>query len=203
MGLTTRDLVAIKYLEKNFLLNAEILSRLVYWTKNERYSINASRRRLKAMHDLKQVKRVREFVGQSYVYYLGKAPTKIEHRLTISDFLSRMNTNGFEILLDETEVEFKGLEKIYGIRPDLLVTFKYQDKIYQLLVEVDLTKSFTHDKTYKKILRDKRNGELSSIIKYPLLVVSVCNQKPDDEKIIWIKPDWSNFSNLPYAFVEK
>lgn len=202
MGLTTRDLVAIKYLEKNFLLNAEILSRLVYWTGNKRYSLNASRRRLKAMHDLKQIKRVREFVGQSYVYYLGKAPTKIEHRLTISDFLSQMNTNGFEILLDETEVEFKELEKIYGIRPDVLVTFKYQDKIYQLLVEVDLTKSFTHDKTYKKILRDKRNGELSSIIKYPLLVVSVCKQKPDDEKFIWIKPDWSNFSNLPYAFVK-
>ena len=115
MGLTTRDLVVIKYLEKNFLLNAEILSRLVYWTGNEKYSLNASRRRLKAMHDLKQIKRVREYVGQSYVYYLGKAPAKVEHRLTISDFLSQMSKNGFEILLDETEVEFKGLEKIYGI----------------------------------------------------------------------------------------
>ena len=35
MGITTRDLQVIRYLEKGFLLNAEICSRLIYWTKNE------------------------------------------------------------------------------------------------------------------------------------------------------------------------
>lgn len=200
MGLTTRDLVVIRYLEKNFLLNAEILSRLVYWTGNEKYSLNASRRRLKAMHDLKQIKRVREFVGQSYVYYLGKAPSKIEHRLMISDFLSQLNKHGFEIVLDETEVEFKALEEGYRIRPDILVTFKYQDKTYQALVEVDLTKSFTHAETYKKILADKRNGELSRILKHPLAIVSVCDKKPEGISCVWVKPDWSNFSNFTSVF---
>ena len=43
MGITTRDLDVIHLLEKNFLLNAEICSRLIYWTGNEHYSLNASR----------------------------------------------------------------------------------------------------------------------------------------------------------------
>lgn len=200
MGLTTRDLVVIRYLEKKFLLNAEILSRLVYWTGNEKYSLNASRRRLKAMHDLKQIKRVRKYVGQSYVYYLGKAPSKIEHRLMISDFLSQLSKNGFEILLDETEVEFKGLEEGYRVRPDALVTFKYQDKTYQLLVEVDLTKPFSNGEAYKKILNDKRSGELSSILRHPLVIVSVCDKEPEGVSCIWIKPDWSNFYNFTALF---
>lgn len=200
MGLTTRDLVVIRYLEKRFLLNAEILSRLVYWTGNEKYSLNASRRRLKAMHDLKQIKRVRKYVGQSYVYYLGKAPSKIEHRLMISDFLSQLSKNGFEILLDETEVEFKGLEEGYRIRPDALVTFKYQDKTYQLLVEVDLTKPFSNGEAYKKILAGKRSGELSSILRHPLAVVSVCDEEPEGVECVWIKTDWSNFYNFTALF---
>ena len=69
MGMTTRDLQIIRYLEKNFLINAEIASRLVYWTKNEAASLNIAQRRLREMFKLKQVKRVREFVGQSLNIY--------------------------------------------------------------------------------------------------------------------------------------
>ena len=202
MGLTTRDLTVIRYLEKNFLLDADILSRLVYWTGNEHYSLNASRRRLKAMTDLKQVKRMRQYVSQSYVYYLGKLPSKVEHRLAMSDFLSQMAVNGFEILLEETEVEFKALEKMYHVRPDMLVTFKYHDKVYQALVEIDLTKQFTNADKYKKVIEAKRGGELKGILDYPLAVVSVCNKRPEDLKCVWIKPDWSNFSNFTYSFIK-
>ena len=63
MGLTTRDLQVIRYLEKNFLINAEIASRLVYWTKNETSPLNTSQKRLKQIFLHKQAKRVREFVG--------------------------------------------------------------------------------------------------------------------------------------------
>ena len=82
MGLTSRDLELIRYCEKNFLINAEIASRLVYWTKNEKSSLNIAQRRLKEIvKQQKQVKRVREYIGQSYTYYIGKNPTKTKHRL--------------------------------------------------------------------------------------------------------------------------
>ena len=198
MGLTTRDLEVIRYLEKNFLINAEIASRLVYWTKNEASSLNIAQKRLKEMFRLKQVKRVREYVGQSYIYYLSKAPTKSKHRLMMTDFINRMVASGFEIDLDLTEVEWKGVEDQFSIRPDVLVTFTYNEKIYHLLVEIDLTKEFTNGKKYERLINAKRNGELKGILDGIVGVVSVCDKKPDFN-CIWIKPDWSNFSNLTYA----
>lgn len=201
MGITTRDLEIIRYCEKNFLMNADIASRLVYWTKNEASSLNIAQRRMRELFKLKQLKRVREFVGQSYTYYIGKTPTKTAHRLMMTDFLSRMVMNGFEIDLDQTESEYKELEERFGIRPDMLVTFNYADKTYQALVEIDLTKPFSNSEAYERILRAKRNGELGHLLPYPLAVISICDTKPDFN-CIWIKTDWSNFSNLTYAFVK-
>lgn len=201
MGLTTRDLEVVRYCEKNFLINAEIASRLIYWTKNEASSLNIAQRRMRELYQLKQIKRVREFVGQSYTYFLGKTPTKTAHRLMMTDFLSRMAVNGFKIDLDHTETEWKGLEQRFGVRPDMLVTFTYNDRIYQLLVEIDLTKEFSNAKKYERIINAKRNGELKGILDGAIGVVSVCDKKPNAEefKPIWIKTDWSNFSNLTYA----
>ena len=198
MGLTTRDLQVIRYLEKNFLINAEIASRLVYWTKNESASLNIAQRRLREMFKLKQVKRVREYVGQSYTYYLSKAPTKTKHRLMMTDFISRCEMNGFKIDIEQTETEWKGLEDQYGIRPDILVTFTYNEKVYQLLVEIDLTKEFSNATKYERVMNAKKAGELKGILDGALGIVSVCEKKPDFN-CIWIKPDWSNFSNLTYA----
>ena len=201
MGVTTRDLQVIRYLEKGFLLNAEICSRLIYWTKNEKASLNIAQRRLRELYKLKQVKRVREFVGQSYTYYLDKAPTKTKHRLAMADFLSRCEMNGFHVDLENTFIEWKGLEQRFGIRPDLLVTFEYANKTYQLLVEVDLTKEFSNGSKYAKVFKERREGLLGNILPHTLGVISVCDKQPEDKefKPIWIKTDYSNFSNLIYA----
>ena len=198
MGITTRDLQVIRYLEKGFLLNADICSRLIYWTKNEATSLNIAQRRLKELYRLKQVKRVREFVGQSYTYYLDKAPTKTKHRLMMSNFLSMLMINGFEVDLENTFIEWKGVEKRFGVRPDLLVTFNYGDSSYQLLVEIDITKEFTNADKYRKLLQAKVNGELTNQLPHQLAVVSICDKKPDF-KCIWMKTDFSNFSNLTYS----
>ena len=198
MGVTTRDLQVIRYLEKGFLLNADICSRLIYWTKNEATSLNIAQRRLRELFKLKQVKRVREFVGQSYTYYLDKAPTKTKHRLMMSNFLSMLMINGFEVDLENTFIEWKGVEKRFGVRPDLLVTFSYGDSTYQLLVEIDLTKEFTNSDKYTRILQAKYNGELTNQLPHQLAVVSICDKKPNFQ-CIWMKTDFSNFSNLTYA----
>lgn len=200
MGLTSRDLELIRYCEKNFLINAEIASRLVYWTKNEKSSLNIAQRRLKEIvKQQKQVKRVREYIGQSYTYYIGKNPTKTKHRLMMSDFLSRMVADGFKIVLEETQVEYKGLEERYNIRPDLLVTFVYGNKKYQAFVEVDLTKEFSNAKIYEKIYSDAINGKFK--MDYPFAVISVCDTRPEG-RFVWVKTDWSNFSNIKYTFIK-
>lgn len=204
MAITTRDLEVVRLLEKRFIVNADILSRLIYWTKNEKSSLAIAQRRLKILYKQKQVKRVREFSVQNYIYYLGKAPSNIKHRLAMSDFLSQLMINGFEVALDETENEYRGLEKEFGIRPDLLVTFYCGEKKYQALVEIDLTKDLTHVEGYNKFFKARRSGETTLLTQYPLALVSVCKHKPEGvNNCIWIKPDWSNFSNFTYSFVEK
>ena len=171
MGLTSRDLELIRYCEKNFLINAEIASRLVYWTKNEKSSLNIAQRRLKEIvKQQKQVKRVREYIGQSYTYYIGKNPTKTKHRLMMSDFLSRMVADGFEIVLEETQVEYKGLEEKYHIRPDMLITFNYANSTYQAFVEVDLTKEFSNSKAYTRLYNDAEAKRY--IPNHPFTVIS-------------------------------
>ena len=198
MGITTRDLQVIRYLEKGFLLNADICSRLIYWTKNEATSLNIAQRRLRELFKLKQVKRVREFVGQSYTYYLDKAPSKTKHRLMMSNFLSMLTINGFEVDLENTFIEWKGLEQRFRVRPDLLVTFNYGDSSYQLLVEIDITKEFTNADKYRRLLQAKVNGELTNQLPHQLAVVSICDKKPNFQ-CIWMKTDFSNFSNLTYC----
>lgn len=202
MGITTRDLEIVRYCEKNFLITSDIASRLVYWSKNESSSLNIAQRRLKELFKLKQINRVREYIGQNYIYYIGKAPSKTNHRLAMSDLLSRMVINGMEIDLDQTQIEFKGLEERFGIRPDMLITFKYGAYTYQLLVEVDLTKEFTNAIAYERVLKAKRNMELKELLPYPTRILSVCNKRPSLENCIWISPDWSNFSNLTYSFIK-
>jgi len=199
MGITQRDLQVIRYLEQGFLLNTEILSRLIYWTGNKKSSLSVTQRRLKELYNLKQVKRIRQFVGQPFIYYLGKTPTKAEHRLAMSDFLSQMTIHGFEIILDETQTEYKELEKKYSIRPDMLVTFKYKNDYYRALVEIDLTKKFTHADEYTRFLKDRREGKVPYLKDYKLALVSVCEVQPD-MRCIWVKPDWSNFSNFTSTF---
>ena len=200
MGITTRDLEIIRYLEKNFLINSDIASRLVYKTNNKDSSLNIAQRRLRELYKLKQVKRIREYVSQSYTYYIGKTPTKTEHRLMMTDLVSRLKELGAEIILEETEIEFDKLEQPYGVRPDILLTFNLNGRTYQALVEIDLTKTFTHADKYKKILEAKRRGELPMLRDYPLTIISVCDKKPD-LSCIWIKTD-SNISNFNYAFIK-
>ena len=201
MGITTRDLEIIRYLEKNFLINSDIASRLVYKTNNKDSSLNIAQRRLRELYKLKQVKRIREYVSQNYTYYIGKTPTKTEHRLMMTDLLSRLKELGAEIVLEETEIEFDKLEQAFGVRPDILLTFNLNGRTYQALVEIDLTKTFTHADNYKKILQAKRQGELPMLGDYPLTVISVCDKKPD-LNCIWIKTDWSNISNFTYACIK-
>ena len=119
----------------------------------------------------------------------------------MTDFISRLEMNGFHVDLDQTECEWKGLEARFGIRPDMLVTFTYANRTYQLLVEIDITKEYSNADKYAKILDAKKRGLLDDVLPHTIAFISVCDKRPETEEIkpIWIKSDFSNFSNLVYA----
>ena len=68
-------------------------------------------------------------------------------------------------------------------------------------MEIELTKNFSNAKKYERVMNARKNGELKDIFSGAIGIVSICDTKPNAEgvKPIWIKTDWSNFSNLTYA----
>ena len=68
-------------------------------------------------------------------------------------------------------------------------------------MEIDLTKEFTNADKYERIMKARRDGELPEVPPGGLGIVSVCDKKLEGDgfKPVWIKTDFSNFSNLTYA----
>ena len=200
--LTSRDIKLINFLEDtSLLITAKQAATLFYKspTNNIKSSITVAQNRLKVAHELKQIKRYRDHIDQSFVYYAGKKPTKIEHKLLITDFLMRF-CNEFEVISIETE--FKKLEKAYSIRPDIYIVFRFGTNIVSALVECDNTKGFTNGESYSRIMNDKRNKVINSLLPYPLLIISCTDKKNDHEfKPITIKTDFSDFSKIKFALI--
>ena len=203
--LTTRDLEIIRYLEQNFLITSSIASRLVYWTGNEKSSLIIAQKRLKVLFKEKEVKRLRDNITNEYVYYLHKVPTKINHRLKIADFISRLNRLGFE--LQNIELEYSELQESYNIRPDIMLEAKFNNVSFVALVEVDLTKSFSNITAYTEIVKDRKNKVKQPLPNKPLLLISVSDipikRTGEQVKPVKIKTDFSDIIKLTYPFITK
>ena len=200
--LTSRDIKMINFLEDTSLLITAKQAAMLFYkspTNNTKSSITVAQNRLKVAHEVKQIKRYRDHIDQSFVYYTGKKPTKLEHKLLITDFLVKFY-NEFEVVSVETE--FKGLEKTYGIRPDIYIVFRFGTHTVSTLVECDNTKGFTNGDVYSKIMKDKRAKKISYILPYPLLIISCTDKKNEHEfQPTTVKTDFTDFSKIKFALI--
>ena len=200
--LTSRDIKMINFLEDTSLLITAKQAAMLFYkspTNNTKSSITVAQNRLKVAHELKQIKRYRDHIDQSFVYYTGKKPTKLEHKLLITDFLVKFY-NEFEVVSVDTE--FKGLEKTYGIRPDIYIVFRFGTHTVSTLVECDNTKGFTNGDVYSKIMKDKRAKKISYILPYPLLIISCTDKKNEHEfQPTTVKTDFTDFSKIKFALI--
>ncbi len=202
--ITERDRKLISYLENGMIITTKIASELVYYTGNKASSFKIAQNRLTKLYKAKEINRKRDNVTNSFIYYVGKAPSKVNHRLKIAEFIGRLNTIGFEVVL--VDLEFSDLQKKYGFRPDALIVVSYHKRIAMFLLEVDITKSFSNVEKYNKLLIDRKNKVPTGLPDYPLVVVSVCN-KPIDKNKCYFKPvkikiDLSDIENIKYPFIK-
>lgn len=207
--LTTRDIEIVKFMEQTQLpLTASQVSKIWFWNNNEKSALVCAQRRLLALFKAKKVLRVRQFVGQEYIYYLNKVPSQLEHKKIMMDFLCQLNMNKFKIL--DVQVEWKAIEKSYRIRPDMFLTVEYANKKYNLICEVDHTKEFDAKKYERFTSNMNTDKALHELIPNQVLIVAICNSKPTAikrndglYKPVWVKAnDFSNFSNLIYRLVK-
>lgn len=204
MALTTRDIKVVNFLEETrLIMTTRQIARYFYRTKQEQsvHSIeNIAGSRLRIMIKSRNIKRVREFANQEYIYYnFPKAPKRTQHKLVMSELLVTMKENNFEII--KVELEFKDLQKDYGLRPDMRLEFNYYDIKFVAFVEVDYTKTFMNKEKYKKLIKSRKTDpKVSEVLTDKFLLISVCDKKPTMKGVQWIKLDMSNFIKFKYDF---
>jgi hypothetical protein len=142
--------------------------------------------------------------GERDIYYCDKKPKTFEHKLTMSEFLAKMSTNGFKII--DVDIEYKGFEEEYHLRPDMRIITEYYNEKYVIIVEVDITKEFSNMDKYNLLVDNIRKGQHRDCVPYPFLIVSVCNRKPQVTgscNPLHIRKDLSDFSKFVWAFAKK
>ena len=202
--LTSRDINLIDFLEENnLIITSELAAKYFYRspTDNHKSALTVAQRRLNICCELGQLKRYRDHIDQCYVYYVGRRPSKIEHRLMITEFLINMHRK-YEII--KFKVEFKDLESKYSIRPDIFIVFKFGTKHVSALVECENKKTYSNEEKYKTICNDYAQKKLLHILPYPLWLICVSKQEPETTlKPLWIKSDYSNFSVLEQQLIRE
>ena len=206
--LTSRDIKVINFLsDSNVILTASQIGKIFYSenARDDKSSLKIAQKRLKKMFDAKEVKRFRDYSTQEFYYYLSpKVPKLTQHKLLISEFITRMTQDNFEV--EWVKLEWTHFQKDYHLRPDAFIKFRYGNDDFYILLEVDSSKKFTNDDKYLKLFTDRKSSEeIQEILPlHHVLLVSLCKTKPEDSKVnpCWINTDFSNFSNLKYQFIK-
>lgn len=206
MGITTRDVEVVNFIEDTqLLMTANQIARYFYKTSNTKSMESAmviARRRLSVLAKGHYLKRMRDFVGQEYIYYQAKKPPKkVDHKLLMAEFLTTMKEN--HIHIKDIKLEFKDLQDKYKLRPDLKIVMDFNGIEVVALVEVDRTKTFSNSDKYTNLIKNYKTDEnLRKVLTSNFIFISVCDKKPTMESVFWIKTDMSNFSKFKFELME-
>lgn len=205
MPLTARDKKFYDFLTETRLpIKSTDCAKLFYpsETGNERSSIVIAQRRAKVMQKEQYIEISKKGFGDSVYYYVGQAPSQkmLRHSLMKSSVIAKIATSGFEVLDIDVEHHFPSK---YGLISDLYLTCKYGKEVFDLIVEVDLTKDFNVE-GYTRLINDIKNRTFQ--LKRPLYILSVSDFKIKDEfikkHVTQVKTDFSDFEKFKYNFIK-
>lgn len=210
--LTTRDIQCANFINRtNLHMSSSQIAKLFYQTSNEKSSKTVANRRLAVLVEKHQLKRIRQYVSQEFIYYSKKLPTKLEHKNLMVNFLCNLKASGVSVDLDSVETEVRTWQKDYQIRPDMILTIQdSRGNKYHLIIECDFSKKFTSDK-YSKFLSMRSSDEsISKVVTNRLMIVSVCKSKPDPIKLmdgrlyrpVWVNSSFENITNITYRLTQ-
>lgn len=206
MAITTRDAQVVNFIEDTqLLMTATQIARYFYKTSNSKSMESVmviARRRLSILAKGHYLKRMRDFVGQEYIYYQAKRPPKkVDHKLLMAEFLTTMKEN--HIVVKEIKLEFKDLQEKYKLRPDLRIVMDFNGLEVVAFVEVDRTKTFSNSDKYIHLIKSHKTDEnVRKALTSNFILISVCDKKPTMDNVFWIKTDMSNFSKFKFELME-
>ena len=132
MKLMDRDKEIIEFVKTCGIVDTKTISKIYF-----NNGLRATQRRLKILSDNKYLKRVEKTeIGEQNLFYLGKKPKQIKHRLLFTKLIGELVDNGAEIL------KVRSAFKTGNLITDGLVGCKINGEFRMFFVEVDLTKYF-------------------------------------------------------------
>lgn len=185
MLLTKRDDEIRDFLKEVSIADTSTINTLFF---NE--SIRSCQRRLKQLTEYKFIKRMdRIYLNQEYLYYVNKIPTQLEHKLIFSQFLGKLKGLGADI------IKYRATFRVAGIIPDGFVAFRFRERTYITLVEIERTKDFNVDK-YLDIINTEEFKSIFPVTPF-ITVISNKEVKPNEKlDIVNVKLDFSNIENI-------
>lgn len=174
--LTERDRKIIRFIEDFGCADSDMIHRLFFAD----VSRNRCLSRMKQLADRHCVSRSRESVSANYLYYIGKPPKEIAHKMVRANFYTRMKASY------DLKVFFP--EPIYGkIRPDAYMEFSLYGQRYAAFLEVQLSSGDIQAK-YEAVYNSGKWQERWT--SFPLvIIVTPHKQKIKPSKVKYITVD--------------
>lgn len=170
------------------------IARLYY--KNNKYSIQDAQLKLSRLVKEKTLKRIRNDINSRYIYYSGKDPAQIQHKLLITEIYVRLaqeiGESNLEIILEYTQVK--------GIRPDAFIKVVHNRRIYYFFVEVHISNNPFDFQKYENTFISKTYTNVFPEGVFPSIII-ISDKKVDHIKspLRYIVID-KDFSNLHKVF---
>lgn len=160
--LTKRDREILTFIEKYHSIT---LSQCTYLFFNGCYE--GCRRRMRQLEKMEFLKSIPNKLLNSRVYFNEKLTN--DHNLLIIEFLKMIKLNGGDIIEFRTQPHYLNKQ----IRPDAFVIFSYNDNVYFILLEVDLT-HYTSNGKMKKYEELFKTGEVQKDCcdTFPIVVIA-------------------------------
>ena len=203
MRMTPRDKKVYQFLcQTKMPMSTSAIAKMFYLQNNTMTSaLVIANRRLNKMVEDGYIDRLNRKFGEKAIYYCGKQPNKqqLRHKLIMTDFIAELVANQFKVI--DCRFEYALPDK-YGIRSDMFITIEYNNKLYYLFVEVDVTKEF--NEKYLELIQDIEKGLFRT--KYPVFIISISDFKINNETIrksvVQIDTELSNFNKILWKFVK-
>lgn len=202
MGLTPRDKKCYDFIiETGLPFTIRQLSLIFYnQSRNEKSSYTICSRRISMMVKGEYLQKMSgtKFGSETLIYANKKLSKQVRHQLCVSEFLTQLATNGFEIISCKCEKEFKE----FGIRSDAFIEMVYNKTHYYVVLEVNLNTNFNpkYDEFVKAIVDGKYR------FNHQVIFVNVSDHAFNQDEYQYVKPvclktDFRDFSKFQYLFI--
>lgn len=155
----------LDFIDKFKVCEVSHIARLCY--KNNKYAIQDAQLKLSRLVKEKSLKRFRNDINARYIYYSGKEPAQVHHKLFITELYvrlcSELGEENIDIILEYTQIT--------GIRPDAFIKVIHNHRIYYYFVEVHISNNPFNFEKYENTFISGNYTTIFPVGVFPTIII--------------------------------